>query len=1043
MPVSAPGSPSTDTDLARLTDLVNQSRYEEVLDQGQVWLDSLSSTDPGDLLLEARILDLMVNAGYRGERVMEEGFLDMASRAVALNEANAGPESLPTATSLMHQANLLNRRGDRAEAIPRYERAIHILATLGPEYDSRRAVLLSSEGVALRAMGEYGRAAKRYEEALVIQETNLGPDHPDLATTLNNLGVIRRLMGDYRQAREMYHQALVIREAHFGPQHEWVAESLNNLAAAESYLGSYDEALRLQERAVEVFRVSLGEDHQRYWWARLNLGISYLDMGDHDGALPICEEVLAAIRRIYGHDHIETTYALDALASCHYQAGRFDQALALYSESLQVIEKTLGVDNPEGGPTMFEVGRCQVAQGRVEEGAATMSRSLAIQEEAAGKDSSDLCDLLHQLAEAQLMLGRPPEALGFARRSREILFAEVGSEHPLYAEAILLEARALAAEGQDDQAVDLALTAEDISRRHLQATMRVLSEARALDYAVDRVRGLDVALSLLPMGEPSDRVNRAWDSVIRSRATVLDEFIARNTGLNAQTDPAAAALLDSSLTLRERISNLSLRGPGYQDPTSYRNTLDRLRQDLDQLDRQLSLVDSRVGQARRARELGQADVMAGLPDGSALISYVLYRRADGSLPPGESEDHFMAIVAARGLPGPVAVELGPARGITDLISEWRNQIRFGSSRVGEGERESTRGLVRVAGKEAGSLDAYLDAAMDLREAVWDPLAGLVGDRNMIFLVPDGALHLVNFCAFPADEEGFLAESGPVFHTLMTERSVVTLNEPGDIWPGIMAIGDPDFGISPVDGDTRGTPWNSAAGSAPCAELTRIQFQPLPHAREEVDQLAVIWRSNGDDDRDDVHILSGAEATESAFKGEMGRHGVLHLATHGFVLTDDCTEGSAGASGRTHILNMSGLALAGANDWAMAEAGSEDGILTAAEISALDMTGVNWAVLSACNTGLGDLTTRSEGVFGLCRAFSLAGARTVIVSLWPVGDESTRSWMKALYTFQQEEGMSTAQAIRRSNQMILAQRRAAGLSTHPYFWAGFTAVGDWQ
>ncbi len=143
------------------------------------------------------------------------------------------------------------------------------------------------------------------------------------------------------------------------------------------------------------------------------------------------------------------------------------------------------------------------------------------------------------------------------------------------------------------------------------------------------------------------------------------------------------------------------------------------------------------------------------------------------------------------------------------------------------------------------------------------------------------------------------------------------------------------------------------------------------------------------------------------------------------------------------LNLTGLALQGATEWAGAESGDEDGILTATEISALDMSRVDWAVLSACDTGLGDLTARGEGVFGLCRAFALAGARTVIVSLWPVGDESARDWMQALYHAHLVVGRSTEDSVRAADFEVLAARRARGLSVHPYYWAGFTAIGDWQ
>lgn len=1021
--------------LDQLASLIDSSRYDSVLDQGAALLDSLTQDATGDPLQEALLLDLLVNAGYRGEHVMEERFLVLARRAVALSESHAGPTDVATATSLMHLANLLSRRGDFETSIPHYERAIAILSALGSAHDQRRAVLLSSEGVALRKLGDYDRAQERYEQALVIQERLLGKDHPDLATTLNNLSIILRSQGKYRVARDVSLRSLRIREAYYGPEHEWVAESLHNLANSETMLGAYDEAIKVQERAVAVFRSTLGEDHQRFWWASLNLGISYLDMGDYKGALPICRDVLAALRRIYGHDHINVTYGLDAVGSCLFKAGRFDDALSTYSESLQIIESALGVGNPETGPTLFEVGRCQVALGRLKEGAATLGRSLKIQAEAVGEDSSQLCDVLHRLAEAHLRLERPGDALGFSRRSRDILEVAVGPEHPLYAEAILLEARALATLGELDRAQHLALRAERISRVHLQHTMRVLSEARALDYATSRVQGLDVALSLLQPDDAPAKVAPVWDAVVRSRAVVLDEFITRNANLSAISEPRAAALLDSSLAVRELLANLTLRGPGYDDADSYVQTLDGYRRELDRLERQLSLADPQRENLRQAQTLGPTEVMDHLPRNTALVSYVLYRRASGSAAQDEQRDHILAMVVASHLPGPVAVELGRASEISSLVHDWRDQVVYGGQIADSAATERTRGLIRVTGNPAHKLDSYLASAEALRRAIWDPLGEFVGNCDRVFAVPAGIIHQVNFGALPGDTGKFLAETGPVIHTLLSERSVAQLAVAKNTSRGVLAIGDPHFGdVSTPQAADRGP-----ADAAPCADLASLQFRPLPHAREEVDLLQEIWRTAHSDQAGELHVLTGAAATEPAVKQQLGRYGILHIATHGFVLNDGCQQ----SGDRNHALNLAGLALAGANNWAGSEHGGSDGILTAAEIAALDLTGVDWAVLSACNTGLGELTARGEGVFGLCRAFALAGARSVIVSLWPVGDEAARDWMRALYTARLVDGASTADAVRTAHRTVLAERRAAGRSVHPYYWAGFTAVGGWQ
>jgi CHAT domain-containing protein len=210
-------------------------------------------------------------------------------------------------------------------------------------------------------------------------------------------------------------------------------------------------------------------------------------------------------------------------------------------------------------------------------------------------------------------------------------------------------------------------------------------------------------------------------------------------------------------------------------------------------------------------------------------------------------------------------------------------------------------------------------------------------------------------------------------------------------------------------------------------------------------------------RDVVHLI-GVEATEAAFKAQSSGRRVLHLATHGFFLGGHCSsalEFSRGVGGLVGLaqqvrrraagdnpLLLSGLALAGANRRNDAGPGDEDGIVTAEEIASLDLSGVEWAVLSACDTGVGDVKA-GEGVFGLRRAFEIAGAGTLIMSLWSVEDEATREWMQRLYEARLVKGLGTAEAVREASLRVLAARRQRGESTHPFYWGAFVAAGDWR
>jgi CHAT domain-containing protein len=232
----------------------------------------------------------------------------------------------------------------------------------------------------------------------------------------------------------------------------------------------------------------------------------------------------------------------------------------------------------------------------------------------------------------------------------------------------------------------------------------------------------------------------------------------------------------------------------------------------------------------------------------------------------------------------------------------------------------------------------------------------------------------------------------------------------------------------------------------------------------VEEVVDLWSTSGFavpallDAVTPVEGKTGAAASETAFKRDAQGHRILHLATHGFFLDGHCasvldfSRGVAGLATAEHAkapgvsgespLLLSGLALAGANHRSEAGATEDDGILTAEEIAALDLSGVEWAVLSACDTGVGEIKA-GEGVFGLRRAFQVAGARTLIMSLWSVEDESARAWMKALYTARLKEHLDTASSVQAASLVVLKERRAKKQSTHPFYWAGFVAAGDWR
>jgi hypothetical protein len=453
-------------------------------------------------------------------------------------------------------------------------------------------------------------------------------------------------------------------------------------------------------------------------------------------------------------------------------------------------------------------------------------------------------------------------------------------------------------------------------------------------------------------------------------------------------------------------------------------------------------------------------VAAALPADSALVAFVRYvtknRKPE---PPGkpstlEEVPAYLAFVLRGGQTEPRIVPLGPAGEIENLAAQWRKELAVEAM----APRRATK-LTEVS---------YRAAAARLRRRVWDTIAISLGGGKRVFVVPDGVINLVNFYSLPVAHSRYLIETGPTIHYLPAERDLV-LPENQVSGRGLLAIGNPAFnerglfasltpkpkapvenepGLFSATGSYRGT-------TSVCGDFRALHFGFLAGSEQEVDQIVRVWRKRTpiSDSSSSALRLVGEQANEMEFKREAPGKRVLHLATHGFFLGQQCPSaletvsktdesGESGSAGGENPLLLSGLALAGANNREAAGAEEEDGILTAEEIAAMDLRGVEWAVLSACDTGLGKVMS-GEGVLGLERAFQIAGARTVIMSLWPVEDTVAREWMTTVYGERFRSGLDTASAVRQADLKLLRQARTKQLSTHPFYWAAFVAAGDWR
>ncbi|NNF08226.1 MAG: CHAT domain-containing protein [Candidatus Eisenbacteria bacterium] len=528
--------------------------------------------------------------------------------------------------------------------------------------------------------------------------------------------------------------------------------------------------------------------------------------------------------------------------------------------------------------------------------------------------------------------------------------------------------------------------------------------------------------------------------LIRSRAYILDELAYRHQVLQSSEDTA----LDSLRLEYQALATLQAEHffAGTRDSRS-EETLSRVRKELETVDRHLGRLSSKhraiQGRHRLSEQIGFEEVVGSLPPSSALVGFVRFGNITSvehlepgqkkntewqSLPnvgimtrPGKTEGAYAAYVVEGGTTDPKFVYLGSAKTIESEIATWKRGVE-------------SRGVKTL--RPPGS---------KVRELIWDPIASSVRDADLIFLVPDGDINHVSFDALPVSEGEFLCETAPLIHYLSAERDLVTESETPS-GRGLLVVGGPSFWTNtddaPADGDDapgetyRGLRARADVYPSSIEHRGGIFFNRLPFAEREAEAVAKLWKAYR---KEPIVKLTGEKATEKQFKEHVKGSRVIHVATHAFF-----TGEASGPAARYQPFRLSGMAFAGANAPG-AVSGASDGILYAEEVAVMDLSGVEWVVLSACETGIGAIETR-QGVLGLRRAFKDAGANTLIMSLWRVADDATQEWMQELYRARLN-GASTAEAIRQSNLTVLKARRASGESDHPFFWAGFVGTGDWD
>ncbi len=985
----------------------------------EIWIEELRAADENDRALhEARKLLQeglkLIGAGRHGEA------LPLIERSRGIRERLLGLEHRDAAEVLNVLGNLYWNKGEYAKAEPLYERALAIREkVLGPEHPDVAKTLNNLAVISLHR-GEYLKAKQLFQRPLAILEKALGPQHSNVANSLNNLANVYARMGEYAEAESLYQRALAIREKVLGPGHPDVAQSLMNLTLLYRGRGAYTKAEQLGLRALAISEKALGPEHPRVALILHSIAYLYSSKGDYVKAEELYQRALAISEKTLGPDHLDIASTLNNMAQFYFDSGDFEQAERLLRRTVDIREKALGPDDPRVANPLSNLAILYRDRGDYVKAETLFQRAMSIQMKALGPEHPDVAHSMDRLAVLYREKGEYAKAEALFQRALAILENAMGPEHPDVVGFLDNLAALYTAKGDFAQAVKVLSRANSLGERNLTLNLATGSERQILAYLALFSEQTNFTLSLHSQALPQypQALELAFTTLLRRKGRGLDVMADTIAAARRRAAPEDQTLFDQLAEARSQLAALTLGELGTDKPETYRARL-KLREDkVEELE---SALSARRPEFRtQVQPVTLAAVQEALPSDSALVEFAVYTPRDLRNNKNKMPPRYLAYwLAARGEAR--WIDLGEAAPIDRAMTAWRRALR-------NPRRRDVKRLARV-----------------VDEQVMRPVLGLaqsgLGDIRRLLIAPDGLLNLVPFAALVDRQGHYLVERYSISYlTSGRELLRTSVDRPGE--QRVVIVANPAYGerAAASSGRDIGLPPGSPQ-SAGALNLSGVFFPPLVGTAGEAQTLKAILPQ--------ATVLTREQATEAALK-ELHGPSILHVATHGFFLRDQklelvgardmgaVTVRSVSSSDQPveNPLLRSGLALAGVNRRRGSADHGDDGVLMALETAGLDLWGTKLVVLSACDTGVGEVKN-GEGVFGLRRALALAGSETQVMSLWSVSDLGTRELMIEYYkALQHGEGRSDG--LRRV-QLEMLKRKAR---QHPFYWASFIQAGEW-
>jgi CHAT domain-containing protein/Flp pilus assembly protein TadD len=925
---------------------------------------------------------------------------------ILLREKVQGKDHVDVGNSLFNFANFESKRGNYTEAEKMLNQSYEIHVKNLGENNVQCAKIKQVLADVYASTGRYTKAETTYDQCAGIFGKTIGKLHPEYAIYLGNRGLFYYRKGDYENAQKYIDQALAIHYDTYGNESEKNIPLFTNLGLVEMARHNYKESEKLFTWCANKTKETLGDKHPDYAVALNSLAQLYYELGNYPKSQELYENALALRKDIYGDKHQEYAISLNNLGTV-YMARAFATKDVKERNDLSLtaavqFKKALTIDSVVYGGNNIEISgnlnnlaeayRLRNESGKAEK---LYLQCLTIEQNYLGTKNLKSAVTLHNLALLYTGMNDFDKAEKCANNSVDMFSAKLGNMCPQAAGVISTLAYIQDLKGENGQARSSYHTALLIQQRELKRNFTFLSEEEKEKYLASIVHTQNYfnAFALKIKSEDKSIVEDVYRGEIENKGMLLRSSTRMKTAVLTSGNANLIEMYAKWIDMKEQLSAL------YATPIENRiSDVEVLENQVNQLEKNLIEGSSEIRSAIAETSISSFDVKSKLLPTQAAVEFIRFSKENTT-----GQEVYGAIILRKEYKYPEMIELCTAAAIDSVLGTH-------------------------AANNLAYVNALYDANGKLYQTVWAPLEKYLADINEVFYSPTGSLHKISFSSLRSGEGTYVANKYQL-HALNSTAAIVSL--------------------SPVPLDPAKSTLVMFGGVKYSTDQTKNEvWKYLPGTLTEANDIKKAVSKSGMQ----ASSFTGTEATEKTLKDLDGKKSpeLLHVATHGFFFGDpeetkkqihveeaesvDFRGGSRGTKTlveNTNPLMRSGIVLAGANDiWNENNKAEEDGVLTAYEVSLLNLQNTKLAVLSACETGLGDIKG-SEGVYGLQRAFRIAGVKQLIISLWQVPDKETEEFMVSFYT--------NLVKVKNTNQAFEMTQKNMRAKYEPYYWGAFVLV----